>query len=460
MKRFLPLLLALLPLAVSCDDDSPLPIGSPCNKSSYCDGVCNLALPGGMCVSPCDTVACPDQSTCVDYGEASYCMPTCESNEGCREGYGCVNFTCVPKQPIGALCDDTTDCLACAGQEACPQEGTVECKEGVCAIPCSDQDQCTEGTVCAESSGAYWCIGVYWEQGAGTAGEFCPDGTCADGFTCLSDVKGIESLDFCSMTCTTSRDCPPTMACRPRDDTEDSWCLPREYCETCALSSQCSAPADTCITDSQGAGYCSMLCDPAIEGTCPVDSLCSPTNLCEATGALTDDCSTCSGTCTPTGDSHCYQTARTCTATDGELCDPCLLNAHCATDGGCREDPLSGATHCATLCSPGGICPDGYDCVVSSGDQVCLPRTGSCDAPSGGRETCDTCQEWSQCLRGGCLPLPGDTSGDTFCLNFCQNEGDCPAGMVCENIPLGNETYSACVPDATAVDCLGWQQPD
>lgn len=193
----------------ACDDESPLPLGSPCDESSHCKGVCNLGLPEGMCVEVCDeTATCPDGAACVDFGEANYCMPTCSSNEECREGYSCIDFTCAPSQPMGAACDDDTDCLPCEAQESCPEGTPIECRENVCATPCTDQSDCADGTVCAESEGSYWCVGVYFAQGPGTAGEICAVQECADGFTCLDDLFGFDSLAFCSNECVTDRECP------------------------------------------------------------------------------------------------------------------------------------------------------------------------------------------------------------------------------------------------------------
>ncbi|MBU1240822.1 hypothetical protein KJ865_14005, partial [Myxococcota bacterium] len=253
MNRLIFSIFLLQFLFAACDDDEQLSLGSPCDESSVCKGVCNLALPEGMCVESCDEqTLCPSGSSCVDYGSVSFCMPTCASNDECRDGYSCIDFTCVPLQPLGAACDDTADCLPCSTQELCLNDQDLECTESICSIPCSDQAQCPEGTVCAESGGEYRCVGVYFPQGAGTAGSLCAAQDCAQDFTCLTDLKGFESLAFCSNECATDRDCPPSMTCRDVDGQSTPFCVPREYCESCGIDSHCASPTDTCVTSSAG----------------------------------------------------------------------------------------------------------------------------------------------------------------------------------------------------------------
>ncbi len=459
MKRLNIALFASLLLFAGCDDDSRLSLGSPCDEDSVCEGVCNLGLPGGMCVEACDEgTPCADGAACVDYGSVSYCMPSCASNDECREDYSCIDFACVPRQPLGAACDDADDCLPCDTQELCSDPDDLACTENVCSVRCTDQEQCPEGTVCAASGGEYWCVGVYFPQGTGTAGSLCAAQECAEGFTCLQDLKGFESLAFCSNDCLTDRDCPPSLTCREVDGLESPMCVPREYCESCGISSHCASPADTCVTGTDQEGYCTLSCDPALPGTCPMDTTCGEANLCEGDGSLVANCDQCSaGTCGPLGTPlyACFQDAGLCVG-GGNVCDPCLMDSQCSTSAGCVEIPGNGNTICAELCGSANICADGYDCVESGGVEVCVPRTGSCGDPSGDTETCGACQEWSDCLRGGCLPLPSDPSGDRYCLDFCEDSSTCGDHATCETVDFEDTLHTACVPDATAVDCAGW----
>lgn len=251
---------------------------------------------------------------------------------------------------------------------------------------------------------------------------------------------------------------PPSLTCRSVEGHEGSWCVPREYCESCGIDSHCASPADTCVTSELGNPYCTSSCDIALPGTCPADSSCVETFYCEDDDTWVADCNHCSGAncISPEAPFYaCFKTVGECVGS-GDICEGCHTDEHCTTSGGCVEDPTSGNTICADLCAAGDICPDGYMCVPSGSDHVCVPRTGLCTNPSGDKETCETCQEWSQCLRGGCLPLPSDLEGDTFCLDFCETSTECGDNATCEEITVDFGTYSACVPDATAIDCTGW----
>jgi hypothetical protein len=443
----------------SCDDgDDKKGFGSPCDESTVCEGVCNLGMPQGMCVTSCSESEPCNQGSCVDFGENSYCIPTCETNDQCRESYSCVDFKCVPLQPIGAMCDDNIDCLDCSLQtEFCPQDTDIQCKEEVCSIPCSDQNQCPEGTVCAESGGDYWCISIYFQQGDGTAGANCSVEECANDFTCISDLMGNSTLPFCSNQCTTQRDCPPQMDCRKYNNSTESWCLPRQFCEMCDIDSQCGYDQDKCVSDLNGSTYCTIECDPLMEGTCPIDSTCSEAFLCDD-GNWVSDCNNCSGSCisaqSPT--SQCFKDYGSCVGT-GESCSPCQLDDQCTTSGGCIEVPESKITICADNCDTDGFCPDGYECTTIDGKgDVCLPRSTSCSAPSGEKEMCEPCQEFSDCYTGGCSPLPESADTTKFCLDFCINTSNCGNNATCETLEIDTESFDICVPDATAVDCNGY----
>lgn len=453
MRKFL-VIIALFSI-FSCDDDGKESFGKPCSESTVCEGVCNLGLPDGMCTEVCSDQAPCEQGVCVDFTDTeAYCLPSCEANSDCRQGYSCINFFCAPVQDAGGQCDDDNDCLDCENSETCPEQKEIKCMENICAFNCRDQSECPDGTVCALSGGDYWCIGIYFQQGDGTAGEPCPNGTCASGFTCLDDFPASETGAFCSNECTTSRECPPDMTCRNYADSEASWCVPRAWCEECDLDFQCGFSSDLCVLDESGSAFCGSDCDPQVSGTCPVDSECSEVFLCTESERWVTDCdSVCTGGCSET-DAPVYQCLSSwgsCTG-DGTICSPCKYDAQCEIGSNCVFIPESGSSICASTCTYYTDCPDGYICEeTTTGSKSCVPRTGSCVDSSGDRTQCEICAEDSDCLRGKCLPLNG--SEFSYCLDFCDNNAECGFYSQCTQISVDSTEFSLCVPDENTVDC-------
>ncbi|MBU1241385.1 hypothetical protein KKF84_21590, partial [Myxococcota bacterium] len=288
LRKTIPLifLFILIPFtSISCDDDaSSEKVGSPCDETTDCDGVCNTAVPGGMCIKPCSDVdLCGSGTNCLPFSDTeSYCVPTCTTVDDCRDGYVCANGMCRPPVPLGGICEETEDCEACETQTSCPEGKTVECNEGICSIPCSQMDECPSTTYCGLSGDAYWCVAVDFEQGENTFGDSCAQGTCADDFTCL-EMGTDNILSYCSKECTVDRDCPPSMRCAD-NGSGSNWCLKRKNCDTCNMDGQCGFQTDRCVTADPAkadATYCSVACDPDRAGTCPVDYSCMQGYFCE-----------------------------------------------------------------------------------------------------------------------------------------------------------------------------------
>jgi hypothetical protein len=373
------LLSFLTTFLISCDEDKTS-FGSSCDANSNCEGVCNVGLPQGMCTQSCDDLNPCSDGVCVTFSAtSSYCMPSCEDNTDCRENYSCIDFKCAPLQPLGAQCDDVYDCFSCTENENCPDGEQVSCVENVCSIRCIDQSQCVEGTVCAESENEFWCVGIYFQQGAGTSGEICPDGTCADGFTCLS---GEGELDYCSNECLTSRDCPPDMVCRD-DATGLKWCFQRNYCEFCDIDSQCGFEQDKCVTGdgTEYSRYCSQECEEGVDGSCPPDSTCKNAYFCDDSLSWVDDCVKCSGNCgTANPVFQCFNNYEQCIG-NGGVCDPCLYDSQCDIDLACVVIAENQLNLCAETCDASSLCPVDFECVdygVGSGER-CVPVSKSCN---------------------------------------------------------------------------------
>ncbi len=456
MRKFFSFFIISL-LSAGCGPETPR-FGAPCDKDSVCGGVCNLGLPNGMCTFACSETEPCKKGTCVVFSENAWCLPSCEQNSDCRDGYGCIDFFCAPKQPVGARCDDTTDCLPCAEQDACPSDSRLACMENVCSVPCRDQTDCVDGTFCARSSGEFWCVGIDFDTGPGNTGRDCSVESCADGLECR-DFFSIEgNLQVCSHPCASDRECPPDMGCR-LDFTGEKWCIPRLYCETCQLDSQCGQPADRCIlTGDLTSRYCSRECDPGMSGTCPLDTECQEVFSCDNPPGWVDDCDACPGDCDPARSSfQCVVAAGSCVG-DGQVCSGCFTDTDCGQDLHCILGKAAWQYTCSPGCETQEECPDGTIC-EDTGDSgsFCVPRTGSCLVPSGGKDTCEICTRHSDCLRGYCAPVPGDTSGFSFCLDTCVLNPDCGFYGQCATADIpGFGQQPVCIPSATIGTCPQW----
>ena len=106
------------------------PLGSPCRVANDCDSeYCipqletdsGIAWKEGMCSALCGT--CGDGFYCTTFGEFNVCVPTCEENEDCRDGYACnpALRICVPDCRIGFECDP----YVCGNNGACEEARVV-----------------------------------------------------------------------------------------------------------------------------------------------------------------------------------------------------------------------------------------------------------------------------------------------------------------------------------------------
>ncbi|MBU1242658.1 hypothetical protein KKD52_01515 [Myxococcota bacterium] len=449
-KRYL---LIFILFMTACDGNDRAPLGSACTEKSVCEGVCNLGLPGGMCTQACSETEPCASGVCVFFGEGSYCLPECETNADCREGYGCIDFFCAPQQPVGARCDDTPDCLPCDGQQTCPPESDLACMENVCSIPCGDQTDCVEGTMCAESSEVFWCVGIDFETGPGTLGADCSVADCVDGLTCRQLFSLSGELSMCTQECNLDRECPPTMGCR-LDETGAKWCHPRQFCETCQLDSQCGYTGDLCLFSADSsAKYCSMECDPGLAGTCPADTECQAVMRCADDNGWVSGCDACSGGCDEgTVRYQCVHLQGACIG-DGSACTGCLVDGQCGEGLSCVRGPDAWQSTCAQPCVDLGDCPDGLICDPLEGNGFCVPRTGSCTAPSGDQDFCEVCTKPADCLRGLCAQLEGDTSGFSYCLDVPGDDNDCGFFAEVSIVATGNGVFTLCTPVALVDTC-------
>lgn len=183
MKKYFLNLIVILSFSatlIACEDadGQKLPLGSPCDETSNCEGVCDTTLPDGMCVASCDENDMCATGTCFISGELRLCLPSCAENSECRDGYSCIFHACRVQSELGSPCDDSGDCqlimekksgpgvfaaprFSSALLEECPvptAETNPSCIENFCSRPCDDESWCTEGFTCGLSQGCNWCV--------------------------------------------------------------------------------------------------------------------------------------------------------------------------------------------------------------------------------------------------------------------------------------------------------------
>lgn len=311
------------------------------------------------------------------------------------------------------------------------------CLDGHCSRVCAKASDCPPaagkyffcGT--AKDDGTVACYPKQHDDRPFATGYNCSaDGKCGIGWKCLG-VPG-EPDRFCSPECKNDKECPPTMRCasiQEGDKAAEMRCVRRQWGHPCVIDDQCGGPNDLCITDANGAKYCSKACEKDKAGTCPVFA------KCEDAG---------------NGKLQCRHAKGYAYKTDGEQCDPCVWHyevqsgndtlpvsdaSGCKDGGLCiRLSPYTNETACALPCA--AECEKNEDC--GSGNTC---RTLS---TSGGAIKLCSCNTDADCPSRNCITL--QQSGDKVCERCGKNEGCLRSTEVC--VPLtqidGQTTIGSC----------------
>lgn len=330
--RRLPLLLLgglgtlCLGLFASCGDgfSESRQNGAECQWGAQCSsGTCLVErLAGaptgwkdGMCATLCPGGSCAEGENCTNLGDGLYCLPACESDDSCRDGYVCDDRVgaCLPHCktagcPEGMVCDGEGLCqfdwsgLGDVGQ---PCEADQQCRSGFCirsseegiftgwtAGMCTDvcgSKQCPEGSACVILSGEAWCMPSCDAQTGCREGYVCnddwwaclPDCTlgwlCGEGFLCMAD--GTCQVDMPKLR-------PVGAACVADSDCAAGWCLEEtdpQLGATGWVGGSCSLPCGAGVGCPQGscvvleaAGWCLQPCGAADMTACREGYVCDP----------------------------------------------------------------------------------------------------------------------------------------------------------------------------------------
>jgi len=308
--------------------------------------------------------------------------PGCTST-GCPPGQTCTGGSCVAATGDGSVCASCSSDADCGGaSDYCWMypDGAA-----YCGTNCSSSADCPSGSACADLGGGYTqCVGV---DASGSAS--CAGFSSSGGGTTPSAPE-----------CTTDSDCAGSTVCR------SGACQAAPSPSASPLGASCASNADcatgTCLTTASGS-FCTQTCDWLTPTSCPGGFYCS-------SGAI-GGCDT--GVCIA--------------GSAGSV----AMGGDCSHDTDCASLFCDAGT-CTSPCVPGAVgCPSGMTCQVGSS-----PGCGACGTAAFTGEPCATNND---CASRMCAFA---ADGSTFCTARCASDGECPAGMSCQNI--GSD--SVCVP--------------
>jgi hypothetical protein len=315
----------------------PGDVGAACEAPTDCtatDAMCIPAtdFPGGYCTIDCTAADCPVGSVCMQVGPStSYCLDECDpasATRQCRTGYGCaetaMGSVCVPG------CSDDTDCT---GGTLCNVDGNG----GQCYTPgsnvgdpCTGDALCPAGAFCLSEDYYGWPAGMCVTMGCdAVAGTGCPTGS-----TCTA--RG-SRMTICVAACTVNADCRTGYEClHPTGTTGAGNCSPilppGDIGQPCSAAGGVSCAGGSCLREASSGypgSYCTLNgCTPGTTGSgCPGDTLCvadGTTNRCLDACTANSDCRD-AYTCTPIDPAD---------VTLGQYCKPsCTLDTQCVNAG-------------------------------------------------------------------------------------------------------------------------------
>jgi hypothetical protein len=370
--------------------------GARCETGGDCvSWVCS----GGVCLAPCDEVACGPGLVCVPLHTQSVCVTqgALADEALCSRGPECESGLCR-----GGRCS-----VACSGGAACPHDRVCRAYEtlDLCERPCADSRSCGVNGVCALVAGRRQCV---------TRGPGGPGAACAAAAACASGV-----------------------------------CVDGGCAGPCAVDGRCAA-GEVCLVDLAGA-----TCRPAgpepVGGACGADATCA-TGLCAAgrcgSGCVAGGCPA-GLRCTAflTGN-FCFEgCAQDRDCAEGAFCDPsfsegptCFWRGRQVAGGGCDRHGACASGRCAggvcrAACAS-GVCPAGQLCRAFSTGAFCSPEPLVEGAACAGA----VCAEGLICAAGVCLAAceagcaAGTRCFEGLCHPRCERDASCRPGRRCERV--------------------------
>ncbi|MSP93106.1 MAG: hypothetical protein EXR79_15120 [Myxococcales bacterium] len=402
------------------------------DKNGCTDDSCDAAT--GTCKAAPNALPCNDGDACTvaDLCAAGACKPgkavDCDDKNPCTTGDGCKLGACVAGVPV--VCDDKNPCT----NDAC-DKATGKCVAAPNAAACSDSDACTVGDVCAASAckpGAATncddksaCTTDACDKATGVCGHAALDGPCTDNDACT--VGDVCAAGACKAGASTV--CDDKNPC-----TTDSCAVATGKCSAVNTTLPCS-DGSLCTSGDKcdGAGKCVGTVAMVCKSTACTDNACAPASgVCVAKpktgGTVCDDGQACT-----LGD-KCDGGGKCLAGVWNAACG-CQTDLACNDGNPCTTDKCA-ATKCSFAVTVDAACDDGDVCSTASACNA----AGSCVAKtlvdcSGGKDPCNDAVCAEVLAKPVCKKVPvgkGAACQDgLFCttLDACDGTGKCLGGL-------------------------------
>ncbi len=325
-------------------------VGAPCTGDGECTGGAQCApapdFPGGYCTQLCGDVDCPTGSACtpIDGRGTMICLDECDpaaATRQCRMGYGCAPTMFGPAVCVPGCTDDTD----CTGGTVCDPSGGFA---GACYSPdasvgdaCTDDAMCPSGGFCFAEAFGGWPDGMCILFGCdATDGTGCPEGA-----TCIPGRRS----GLCVSDCATDGDCRAGYRCA-----DNAALAGTRYCAPVLAAADIGQPCSGMDGVACAGGSCLREIDTGYPGSYCAQNGCTP-------GASASGCP---------GDTVCVADGTT-----NRCLDACAAEADCRDGYACTPvDPsaMSGPSYCKPACTMNVQCVnDGATCDTATG--LCAP---------------------------------------------------------------------------------------
>ncbi len=501
---------------IACNDQNSCTVGDFCSAGTCIGG---SAKPCND-FNPCTADSC-DKATgnCV-YTAIAGCSSTCKVDSDCAVSADpCqVNYCDVAKSACASKaaanltpCNDKNACSAtdvcfggvcqgtafktCNDLQLCTTD-TCDAATGNCvytpnALPCTDNDPCTQPDVCAAGACVPGAVKVCNDnnpctadscnknngncrfQGIPGCGGFCASNAdCpAPANTCATSTCDMTTQQCTGATVADGTVCNDNNACTSASTCQAGTCIGTgtKICNdgnACTFDS-CNTQTGACVFNNQFGNACSdgnpcTTNDFCQQGTCHAGNqkVCNDGNNCTADSCdqASGQClfvpiAGCGGNCNTTADcpatgnvcttSVCSQTLKQCVVQNVQNQTTCDDGLPCTTNDACQNGKCLGGAQ--KNCNDQNNCTTD-SCDAATGNCLHAPQTGNqCNdgSPCTNNDTCaagvctgtaKTCDDGQPCTADSCNPLSGNCQHQNIqgCGGACKVATDCPtAANVC-----------------------------
>ncbi len=388
----------------------------PCVHADNAQTTCN---PVGLYNQQCNSVTYGGLTDCIDIdndstGECSLC---CTEDKDCPSGMHCydlltpLNDKCkracmCERPPLPNLCRECSSDQDCGTGEKCVDDDNNSNTPNVCTVPCGQLGFCPTNpvyTYCDYNISKY-CICRHPTPNVDcnyqcNDNQDCIVNSGGQFDLCIPDASGIKR---CTKSCADAKECPsPYSICIKYGD--------KSYC-TCPCIHFDSDKVD-CNQYGQNIPQCITKTNNSLPDCFDVDN-----------DGL--------GECT-----HCCNDDKECP--NGMICDY-SPNARCDKVCVCKTHPISDVCQ---KCSQDTDCPTGFMCADDDNNNL-TPNVCTRLCPS--IYPCPTSPVYSYCDNNISKFCICHQSGTNLCETKCEQNSDCPVGLICVDDDVNPLTPKIC----------------